>query len=60
MGPQLFIIYTNDLPVTFHYTTCILFVDDKTIYVSVKRIKELCKLLKLYIESPAEWTWTYK
>jgi hypothetical protein len=55
LGTLLFIIYTNDLPGSLRCTTCILFADDTTIYVSGRNIKELYKLINEDIASLAEW-----
>ena len=54
-GPLLFILYLNDLPRSFRCTTCILFEDDTTIYISGNNITELYKLVNQDIASLAEW-----
>jgi retron-type reverse transcriptase len=35
LGPLLFIIYTNDLPNSLNYSTCILFADDTTTFLFI-------------------------
>ena len=55
MGPHLFIIYSNDLPGSFRCTTCILFWDDTTVYLSGKNITELYKLINQDIALLADW-----
>jgi hypothetical protein len=55
LGPLLFIIYSNDLPGSLQCTTCILFADGTTIYVSGKDITELYKPVNQNIASLAEW-----
>ena len=41
LGPILFIIYTNDLPMSLNKSKCILFADDTTIYIAGLNINEL-------------------
>ena len=41
LGPLLFIIYTNDLPMSLNKAKCILFADDTTIYIAGLNINEL-------------------
>jgi len=55
LGPLLFILYSNDLPGSIQCTTCILFADDTTIYVSGRNITELYKLVNQDITSLVEW-----
>jgi len=55
LGPQLFIIYTNDLPNSLKHTNAILFADDTTIYTKSNNIKSLYQNVNNDLDGLYEW-----
>ena len=57
LGPLLFIIYTNDLPLNIENAKCILFADDTTIYESSRDMPKLytCTSLNNNLNILADW-----
>ena len=46
LGPLLFMLYTNDLPLCLNKSKSILYADDTTVYMSGKLINDLYKMNK--------------
>ena len=55
LGPLLFIIYTNDIPVCLKKASCILFADDTTIYISSQDIQWLYTNMNHELNEISEW-----
>jgi len=55
LGPLLFIIYTNDLPLSLTDTKAILFSYDTTLYASSKRPDELYHKINNDLDCPWDW-----
>ena len=55
LGPLLFILYTNDLPLCLNKSKFILFADDTTVYMSGKLINDLCKNMNKELDVLADW-----
>ena len=57
LGPLLFIMYTNDLPISLRHSKCILFADDTTIYYSAKELPiYTTKLTMILQQQLTDWT----
>ena len=50
LGPLLFIIYTNNLPISIKHSKCILFADDTTIYYSAKELTTYTTKLTMILQ----------
>ena len=55
LGPLLFIIYTNDLPISLKHSKCILFADDTTIYYSAKELTDIYNKINYDLAATADW-----
>ena len=55
LGPLLFIIYTNDLPISLKHSKCILFADDTTIYYSAKELTDIYNKINYDLAPTADW-----
>ena len=55
LGPLLFLLYCNDLPLNLTLCSCILFVDDTTIYRSHKNLTYLRWCLQEDLSVIADW-----
>jgi retron-type reverse transcriptase len=55
LGPLLFIIYTNDLPMILKNSKCILFADDTTIYCTGDDIADMRFKIERDLETLADW-----
>ena len=55
LGPHLFILYTNDLPLCINKSKSILFADDTNVYMSGKLINDLYKNMNKELEVLADW-----
>ena len=55
LGPLLFIIYVNDLPLSLQHSKCILFADDTTIYASGHDITSLVTSINTDLLNVSEW-----
>jgi hypothetical protein len=45
LGPLLFSIFTNDLPLVLHKATNTIYVDDSTLYMPAPKARELTEIL---------------
>ncbi len=55
LGPLLFLVYINDLPVVLKHATISLFADDTGVAVAAKDIPELQDLLKADVDVLVKW-----
>ena len=55
LGPLLFIIYTNDLPINIKHAKSILFADDTTLYYSSKCIQDLYHTMNSELDILSDW-----
>ena len=55
LGPLLFILYTDYLPLCLNKSKSILFADDTTVYMSGKLINDLHRNMNKELEVLAEW-----
>ncbi len=55
LGPLLFIIYTNDLPLSLTYTKAILFADDTTLFASSNQPEELYHKINNNLDCLCDW-----
>ena len=55
LEPLLFIIYTNDLPLSLRYSRCILFSDDTTVYYSSSDINQALHNISCDLGNLTEW-----
>ena len=55
LGPLLFLIYCNDLHLHLELTSCILFADDTTLYVTHKNLKYLFWCIQHDLELIGDW-----
>ena len=55
LGPLLFIIYMNDLPLSLTKSKCIMFADDTTVYCSGNNHADLIMTLKYDLEILIDW-----
>jgi hypothetical protein len=55
LGPLLFIIYCNDLPLALKDSKCILYADDATIYYSSNNVDQLYETINLELSSLSKW-----
>ena len=55
LGPLLFLIFTNDLHLQLKFTTCILFADDTTLYMSSSNENYLKFGVQYDLESLSDW-----
>ena len=55
LGPLLFLIFTNDLHLHLKFTTCILFADDTTLYMSSSNVNYLRFGVQHDLESLSDW-----
>lgn len=56
LGPLLFLVYINDLPVTLKETILTLFADDTTLTVSGKSTREALEKAEIHLKKLIEWT----
>lgn len=54
IGPLLFIIFINDLPLTFKFSKCLLFADDLKLYSSICDIND-CENLQADLNNLSDW-----
>jgi hypothetical protein len=55
LGPLLFYIFTNDLPLALNKACVSMFADDSTIYVSATKANEVTETLNKVLQSVLEW-----
>ena len=55
LGPPLFSIFTNDLPLAFNKAGVSMFADDSTINASATTANEVTETLNKELESVSEW-----
>lgn len=55
LGPLLFLLFINDLPLTLRHTDCLLYADDTTIYSSHKSIAVLLQNLNVDLKNVSDW-----
>ena len=55
LGPLLFLIYINDLPLIFNHSKCLLYADDTTLFYSHTNLRTLCNHLSSDMEVIDNW-----
>ena len=55
LGPLVFILYTNDLPLCLNKSKSILFLDYTTVYISGKQINDRYKNMNKKLEVLVDW-----
>ena len=55
LGPLLFSIFTNDLPLVLNKSTVVMYADDSTMYSTASTVDELNDILNYEIKAVADW-----
>lgn len=54
LGPLLFLLFINDLPMCINHSACLLFADDLKIFKCIRNIQD-CLLLQIDLNSVVNW-----